>query len=205
MPNIIATRSAYLEFREERNGMQEGYRFLDEQRLILAGELLRELAACDTLQLTFDALYHKAVAALKSVLRGHGLEELALYPALQADKTRIESTSQQVLGIDLVQARLLMDGVRTPLGVRPSMEVEHCRGLFTQVVEHGVELAARQANLQRLWNTYSHVSRRARALEDMLLPEVERKLRDIDASLEEQDREEAIRVRHFTTIRGPRK
>ncbi len=61
MPNTIATRSAYLQLREERTGMREGYRFLDEQRLILAGELLQELAVCDTLQGSFEQLYRKTM------------------------------------------------------------------------------------------------------------------------------------------------
>ena len=37
---VIPTRSAFLELKEERVGMQEGYRFLDEKRLILAAEIL---------------------------------------------------------------------------------------------------------------------------------------------------------------------
>ena len=34
----LPTQSAFLELKEERVGMQEGYRFLDEKRLILAAE-----------------------------------------------------------------------------------------------------------------------------------------------------------------------
>jgi V/A-type H+-transporting ATPase subunit D len=33
---IVPTRSAFLKLKDERSGMREGYRFLDEKRLILA-------------------------------------------------------------------------------------------------------------------------------------------------------------------------
>jgi V/A-type H+-transporting ATPase subunit D len=42
---------------------------------------------------------------------------------------------------------------------------------------------------------YIRTARRARALEDVLLPAMDETLKAVDAALEELDREEAIRVR----------
>jgi len=39
------------------------------------------------------------------------------------------------------------------------------------------------------------VARRARAQEDVLLPEIDETLQEVDSALEEPEREEAIRVR----------
>ena len=44
---------------------------------------------------------------------------------------------------------------------------------------------------------YRRTARRTRALEDVLLPEIDETLRVIAASLEESEREEAIRVRQI--------
>ncbi len=197
MPDIVPTRSAYLELQDERRSMQEGYRFLDEKRLILAGELLLELQAYEALQRDFDTLYREAVAALRGAAGRHGLEGLALYPAPDA-LGRIERKSRNVLGIAVTEARLRDSPVEAPPAVQPSPEGEHCRELYRRVIQQAAALAARHANLQRLWNEYNRTSRRARALEDVLLPEMDQSLRNIDADLEEQDREEAVRVRHFT-------
>jgi V/A-type H+-transporting ATPase subunit D len=197
MPDIVPTRSAYLELQDERRSMQEGYRFLDEKRLILAGELLLQLQDYETLQRDFDGLYRQAVAALRSAAGRHGLEGLALYPALDC-RGRIERQSHNVLGIAVNEARLESGEAAPAVAVQPSPEGELCRDLYRRVIEQAAALAARRANLQRLWNEYNRTSRRARALEDVLLPEMEQTLRDIDADLEEQDREEAVRVRHFT-------
>ena len=42
---LTPTRSAYLELKDERQLIQEGYEFLDEKRMIVAQEMLRQLAA----------------------------------------------------------------------------------------------------------------------------------------------------------------
>ena len=44
MAELTPTHSALLELREERQGMQEGYHFLDEKRLVLAAQIMRELS-----------------------------------------------------------------------------------------------------------------------------------------------------------------
>ncbi len=50
-------------------------------------------------------------------------------------------------------------------------------------------------NLQRLLLEYRRTDRRARALEDVILPELNDGIYHIDNQLEEMDQEEAVRVR----------
>jgi V/A-type H+-transporting ATPase subunit D len=198
MPDIVPTRSAFLELQEERRGMREGYRFLDEKRLILAGELIAELELYETLKRQFEALYREAVAALRSAVERHGLEELEVYPALDTPDARIDIRTRNVLGVRVREARPESGASHTAPAVFPSPEAEQCRGLFQQVLQQATTLAARDGNLRRLREEYRLTSRRARALEDVLLPEMDATLRLVDSGLEEQEREEAIRVRHFT-------
>lgn len=198
MTDIIPTRSAFLELQEERRGMREGYRFLDEKRLILAGELIAELERYETLKRSFDALYREALAALQNAVERHGLEELEVYPAFGTPGARIDTRTRNVLGVRIAEARTANDGSRAEPAVFPSPEAEHCRRLFQLVLRRAVALAARDGNLRRLREEYRLTSRRARALEDVLLPEMDQTLQLIDSGLEEQEREEAIRVRHFT-------
>ena len=44
MSDANPTRSVVIEMKDERRAMHEGYVFLDEKCLLLAGEILRELA-----------------------------------------------------------------------------------------------------------------------------------------------------------------
>jgi V/A-type H+-transporting ATPase subunit D len=193
----VPTRSAYLELVEDRRSMQEGYQFLDEKRLILAGEIVSELRGYEQAKAAFDRLYRDAVAALRAAVERHGLEGLEVYPALGAPGAGIEANRRSVLGVTVTEARLLAgEGTPAP-AVHASPEADHCRRMFHRVLREATAVAAQEANLRRLWAEYRRTSRRARALEDVLLPELEATLRQIDAGLEEQDREEAIRVQHF--------
>ena len=178
--------------------MHEGYRFLDEKRLILAGELVAELQRYEALKREFDALYRAALAALQRAVERHGLEGLQVYPALDDPDARIDTAARNVLGVRVLEARPEGGDGRARPAVFPSPEAEECRKLFQQLLKQATTLAAGNGNLRRLWEEYRLTSRRARALEDVLLPEMDETLRLIDSGLEEQDREEAIRVRHFT-------
>jgi V/A-type H+-transporting ATPase subunit D len=50
-------------------------------------------------------------------------------------------------------------------------------------------------NLQRLRADYARTERRARALEDVLLPEIDETLRGVESALDELEREEVVRAR----------
>ncbi len=56
-------------------------------------------------------------------------------------------------------------------------------------------LAAGRNNLERLAAEYRRTERRARALENVLLPEIDRSLATIEEQLELADQEEALRIR----------
>ena len=81
MPREVSpTHSAFLELREERQGMEEGYHFLDEKRLILAATMLGELQRYEVALNEFRSDYAAAVESLKAALARHGLEELQAQP-----------------------------------------------------------------------------------------------------------------------------
>lgn len=80
-------------------------------------------------------------------------------------------------------------------GAHPSPEAERCRRAFLDLLQRSAELAALADNLERLRLEYRHTERRARALEDVLMPEIDQTLYELESRLEEIEQEEAIRVR----------
>lgn len=197
MADPIPTRGALLELQEERQRLQEGYRFLDEKRLVLAATLLQELEGYTNAQAAFEPVYRDALRALREALGRHGLGGLLVYPPLVAPQARLLTQTSGVLGVPLTEARLDSGDLEAPLASLPSPEAEHCRRRFREVLERATALAAQTGNLQRLWAEYRRAARRARAIEDVLLPETERDLGLVAAGLEELEREEAIRARYF--------
>ncbi len=196
MSDFTPTRSAVLELKDERRAMQEGYVFLDEKCLLLAGEMLAELERYAQLQRAFLEAWAAAVAALQRALGRHGLEGLQLYPPADLAASLVRRTPRSLMGVALQQAEFVADPVASPPGVDRSPEAEVCRRAFRQLFVHAAPLAAVAGNLTRLEQEYRRAVRRARALQDVLLPELDHVLYDIETRLEELEQEDAIWMRH---------
>lgn len=196
---LSPSRSAFLELKEERQLVREGFEFLDEKRVILAQEMLKRLAAWRALRDRYDALHETAAAALARALGRHGLDGLGIYPVLRMDKGKTSIKETRFLGVNLLDGGFHpgWEEKDKPLpAVNPSPEAERCREAFSALVPLAVELAIMRASLERLVREYIRTERRARALENVLLPEIEGSLRFMDEQLEAMDQEEAIRVRN---------
>jgi V/A-type H+/Na+-transporting ATPase subunit D len=193
---IVPTHSAFLELKEERAGMREGYRFLDEKRLILAGEILAQLHRYEEEMAAFRADYAEAIAALRSAVARHGLEGLEVYPAAARLGGETRLTQRSLLGVTLHAIACEVGEPQPPAPpVDQSPEAEQCRARFHDLLPRAAQLAVLAGNLERMRREYTRTARRARALEDVLLPEIDETLKAVDAALEELEREEAVRVR----------
>lgn len=195
MNETSPTRSALRELGEERRAMREGYAFLDEKCLLLAAEMLRELARYQVLMEEFRSAQRAATHALRAAVSRHGLQELECHPAGRLEAANLRHARRSLMGVALQNAELC-----GPLGadeaVSESPEAASCRETHFAIVRLAVRLAAACGNLERLHREYRRAVRRARALHDVLLPETERTLHDLEARLEELEQEEAVWVRH---------
>ena len=126
-------------------------------------------------------------------LERHGLHGLQVYPPAVA-RYRLLTTSQALLGVMTLAVRASgeLDGVAA---VNPSPEAEACRVAYCKVAIRLAELAAVSTTLARLLAEYRRTVRRVRALQDVLLPELDADIADIDTRLEDLEREDAIAVR----------
>ena len=190
------TRSAFLELKEESQLVREGFEFLDEKRVILAQEMLKRLQAWRELRARYDALHEEAAAALVRALGRHGLDGIGIYPAVRMEDAAVHVQETRFLGVHLLDGKFAGETAPCPPAVNPSPEAERCREAFSALLPLAFELAVMRASLERLIAEYIRTERRARALENVVLPEIEGSLRFMDEQLEAMDQEEAIRVRN---------
>jgi V/A-type H+-transporting ATPase subunit D len=195
MSDAGATRSAVIELKDERRAMHEGYVFLDEKCLLLAGEILRELVHYGELQREFLTLHEDALTALRLAVTRHGLQGLLIYPPADLSPARVRVESRSLMGVRLQQAVLERGDAAAASAVNRSPEAEACRRAFAAVLEAAAAIAAVSGNLERLSLEYRRAVRRARALQDVMLPELDQTIYEIDSRLEELEREEAIWMR----------
>ncbi len=192
------TRSAVLDLRQERGVVQEAYGFLDEKRLLLAAELLRELQHYESLWSGFQILQSQATQALAGAFTVHGLHGLSVYPTAPPITTGVHVRTRSFMGVTLVESSLEASTDKAEdaaIESYPSPEARLCRKTFRALLQLGAELAGVSGNLQRLLVEYRKTERRARAIEDVILPEIEDALKEMTERLEELDMEDAVRVR----------
>lgn len=204
MSEVTPTRSAVLELKEERHAMREGHVFLDEKCLLLAGEIVAELRRYAELEAAFLPACQRAAAALGAAIGRHGLEELLVYPAPGLAQAHAELVPRSLVGVRLLQARLQLHLPAPTQWVNASPEARGCREAFAEVIEMAAPLAALSGNLERLYLAYRRALRRARALQDVLLPELDQTVYELEAGLEDLEREDAIAMRLKTTSAGIR-
>jgi len=197
---VSPTRASQLALRDEQKLIREGYEFLDEKRMLLAQELLRQLQAYSALNERRQEVHKSARDTLVAALMRHGLEELSVYPPPFGEQLSADIASRNFIGFALVEAHLTPDkpvtDERAPEAAFPSFEAVACAEAFHELMSIDVERAAISANLHRLAQEYVATERRARALENVLLPEIAVAVKQIGENLEASEQEEALQVRH---------
>lgn len=196
MSEASPTRAVVLELKEEQKAMHEGYVFLDEKCLLLAGEILRELARYAELDRALLGAHQAAILALQAAVARHGLDDLQVYPAQDQANANLVLATRSIMGVHLQDAAWHHADNAPPPSVAPSPEAEACRRAFLVLIAAAAGLAAVSGNLERLSFEYRRSVRRARALQDVLLPELDQSVYRIETRLEELEQEDAISMRH---------
>ncbi len=200
MSEVTPTRSAVIERKDERIAMHEGYVFLDEKTMLLAGEIVRQLRDYEGSASRFADAQRAAVQALALAITQHGLEGLQVYPPGILDEAELRVTESSLMGVRLLSAEIAGDPLPPVAPADASPEAEACREAYVALLGQAAALAALTGNLERLYLEYRRASRRARALQDVLLPELDHSIAELEARLEELEQEDAIwmRPRHPT-------
>lgn len=194
MTERTPTRAGLLELKLERAAMDDGFRLLDDKRLMLAAEILQGLSAYRAVWRAFGETCARAAQALAEAIARHGLESLACYPAARIATARLARRERRVFGVRVLEASLAVEREPPAAPAAISPEAERCRAEFARVLEQSAALAAMSASLRRLALEYRRTERRARALEDVLIPELEQTLRTHAARLDEDEQEETAHV-----------
>lgn len=191
----VATRSAILQLREEHDVVIEAYDFLDEKRLLLAAEILRQLKDYEKLLAEYKKIQSEAKQILEATVRRHGLHGTQVYPAHYLEDCEFHMKKSQFMGVRLLESELtLPEDISPGVVCNPSPEADYCRKLFLDLLITAARLAGLSGNINRLSAEYKRTERRARALENVVIPEIEQDLREMSVHIEELDQEDVIRV-----------
>jgi V/A-type H+/Na+-transporting ATPase subunit D len=172
---VTPTRSAVVERKEERHAMHEGYVFLDEKTMLLAGEIVRQLREYEARAGRFAETQRVAVKALASAITQHGLEGLQVYPQGTLDEADLSVTDSTLMGVRLLSAEITGDPLPPVAPADASPEAEACRKAYVALLEQASALAALTGNLERLF--------------------LDHDIAELETRLEELEQEDAIWMR----------
>ena len=191
-----ASRSALLEIKDELRLVKDGYEFLDEKRILLAAEMLRQRDEYRARQQNFMERFLKAAEALVEAAADQGLQGLEVAPQTNLPEAHIERETRAYVGQVLLDARFAPgEPVDGPEAIRPTPQLAAFREAFSELIGSATSMAASGANLARLAHEYRRTERRVRALENIVLPEIHRDIDFMEEHLELVEQEEVIRVR----------
>lgn len=200
MREVTPTRSTALDLADELRLMRQGYEFLDEKRMLLATEMLRQMRLHQAQSEVFEIEMRSAAAALAAAVERHGLDHLQVYPLSSKPSALPQPKRSAFLAVPLLDVSWPADPpAEVPQALDPSPEAQACRAAFQRLLRLATEIGARAANLHRLAREYRRTERRAKALENVLMPEVEETIKRVDEQLDTMDREETIRARWWSS------
>lgn len=181
------TRAEAISLSDEKRLVEQGFEFLDEKRVILASEIISRLSDWEEFASRRDEAVLEARSALAREVRRYGFE------ALQFRAAEPFAEGPEVRPVRFLGARLIAASGREPAAARG--EEGSVARAFGELHEVLAEMALLSANLFRLADEYRRTERRAKALENVLIPEIVADLKRIEAQLEANELEDAVRVR----------
>lgn len=191
MAGETVTRHSFLALRDEHGFLEEGFAFLDEKRQLLAQRILVEHDAYRARRAALEVTWRDALAALADALGEGGLLALDVAEPPGVHLALPDRERHAHFGVPLWRVADA-EPRETDDDGDPR---RRCARAFARVTALAAACAALAGNLHRLIAEYRRTDRRARALENVVLPEVSTRLRVIEAALEDGELEETLRTR----------
>ncbi len=208
MAGAPATRMELLARRRQLELARQGQALLEEKRLALMRELMRMV---DTALQQGDALDRAAAAALdaldlaKALDGPEGVRSAAFAAASTHARLEVAVEGATIMGV-AVPTIVLAPRHRGLLDRGYSLafsttRIDHVAEAFEEELRWLVRVAEADTRLRRVGGEIQRTARRVNALRHALIPTLERDVRRIAHVLEEQEREEHIRLKHLKRTR----
>lgn len=208
MEQVTATRSELLARRSRLEFARRGRDLLEDKR----DQLMAEFRKVADLVLSGEGtLEHAAAAARRSLAMAEafdGPDAVASAAVVGATGIPVEARPVFIMGVRI--ADIEYEPVRRSLLDRgygltgTSARIDRTAELFETELELVLELAATELRLRRLVDEIGIATRRVNALENIVIPELERETASIQSILDEREREDRFRLKRAKDQRAPR-
>lgn len=199
MQSITGTRIELLARRTQLQLAQQGYELLEQKRTALMHELVKMLDRVieETHNLEQSLNQARQAMAWAETLAGPAAVTNAAMAVRDEFTLHIETVKLMGVEIPDIEQRHV---ARSALGrgysiTGTSSAIDEAALAFEDVVETIIKQAESELRLKRLLDEIQRTSRRLNALENILIPRLQREIDYIEMSLNEQERQDQYRFR----------
>ena len=192
---VFATKGNLILYKKALKLAALGYELLDRKRNILIRELMSLVDKAGELRGSIEDTYKEAYSALQLANISMGL--VTHYANCIPVETGVEISTRSVMGVELPTLRL---NTTSPMGLyydlestNGTLDVAYLK--FNEVKTLTVELAEVETSVIRLAEAIQKTQKRANALGNVQIPQMQKTIKSIDEVLSEREREEFSRLK----------
>lgn len=191
---MLITKGNLLACKESLRLAKLGYELMDRKRIILMQELSKMMDDVKELRDVIDETYDKAYISLQRANVSLGvIDRIANLMPVEED---IKIVYRSVMGIEIPKVTIEEKEVKIPYALSVSnSRLDEVFLQMRQVKLYTSKLAELDNGMYRLAKAIEKSRKRANALEQIVIPDLEIKIKTISDALEEKEREEFIRMK----------
>ncbi len=195
MANLPPTKGNLIAVKRSRSLAENGFDLMDKKRNILIHEMMSLINSATELQSRIDATFSEAYLAIRlaNISMGGAEEVAAAMP--NDDSVRVRYRS--VMGVELPTVTSTpSDTSILPYGfLSTTSALDDAYKKFTKVKELTLEMAELENSIYRLAYFIKKAQKRANALHNIVIPNLDMDIARIGEALEEKEREEFVRLK----------
>lgn len=187
----LPTKSNMMKLQNSLKISKQGHELLDSKKIILTREIEKYKRSHEELEKELFDMMEKGRELIKAVNIDIGIEKFAKI-ANQVDiDDYIDIKNITLMGVEIPSAVHKQEQVkRTYEFYNTTNKVDEAMIYFNKIQEKLIEYAIQDTTIKRLKTASEKARKRANALQNVIIPEMEKNLKDIMEQLDERDREE---------------
>ena len=187
----LPTKSNMMKLQNSLKISKQGHELLDSKKIILTREIEKYKRSHEELEKELFDMMENGRELIKAVNIDIGIEKFAKI-ANQVDiDDYIDIKNVTLMGVEIPSAVHKQEQVkRTYEFYNTTNKVDEAMIYFNKIQEKLIEYAIQDTTIKRLKTASEKARKRANALQNVIIPEMEKNLKDIMEQLDERDREE---------------
>jgi V/A-type H+-transporting ATPase subunit D len=204
---VRVTRMELLKLKKSLEVAIRARNLLEEKRNVLAMELLDYIKKMGLAQEKIDERMKKAHDAFieaQMVLGKMGIRSAIV--SISPDCFSIEEKYRSIMGIRIPILNLIENKTQIPCNfLSTSSKLDEVAFHMNEVIKTTIEVAEAQATIKKLAEELKKIKRRVNALDRIIIPRIQNRIKYIEERLSEMERETIFRIKRIKYLLEKRK